>query len=256
MKLIRYWVILSGAFALFAAVGASASVINFENAPSLGLHDNDPVTNQFASGYGVTFDGGYLEEAGDADAGPQGFGSKPYSDHRDTARPTASGVPGLGNWFLRSKDGLNYTGSTTNHVFLTVNYDNPVSQASGQIWDIDGNTKQGTEQWLVQAFSNGTKVTNLNDLSPLGTHTGKNSLNALPWKFDLNAGDATFDQIQIIFKGSKTHGVGLAFDNFSPSSLVITAVPGPGALWLFVFGLGLLGLGLASRCTRRAASNP
>ena len=232
---------LVGAMALFASVQASATLINFEDAPAKSLGDNDPVTNQYI-GDGVTFTGAFLErtfDRGNPDANPQGF----YNDqtrHWDEGSPAS---PGLGDWFLRSNDNIGSRGGQG--VYLTIDYTTPVFAASGQIWDIDGGAR-GTEQWRVAAYLNGVLVTF--DDSPVGDTHGAGSLNGLPWTFNLASGGG-FDEIEFIFTGSKTDSLGLAFDNFNTN--VLTAVPEPAALGMF--GLGALLIGLFAGLRRRAS---
>ena len=52
------------------------------------------------------------------------------------------------------------------------------------------------------------------DLSPVGTDL---TLDGKPWTFSLNSGSPLIYAIRISFIGTKTSGIGLAFDRFSPS---------------------------------------
>jgi hypothetical protein len=116
-------------------------------------------------------------------------------------------------------------------VYLSIVYDSAVSAASGQIWDIDGNTSQGTEQWDVQAYDSANNLV-ASILSPLGSTNGAGSLDGLPWTFNLAGGE--FSRIDFVFTGTKERGVGLGFDNFNTSSV---SVPEPGSLALLTLGL-------------------
>jgi hypothetical protein len=220
------------AVALFASAQASATLINFEDAPAKSLSDNDAVTNQYL-GDGVTFTGAYLErtfDRGNPDANPQGF----YNDqthHWDEGFPAS---PDLGGWFVRSNDNIGSRGGQG--VYLTIDYTAPVFAASGQIWDIDGGPR-GTEQWRVVAYLDGVQV-DYED-SPLGDAHGAGSLNGLPWTFNLSSAGG-LDRIEFIFTGSKTDSLGLAFDNFNTDAL--TGVPEPDALGMSGFGALLVGL--------------
>lgn len=249
----KYLASLVGVIALFASAQASATLINFENAPSKGLTDNDAVISQYAS-EGVTFSGAFLEKTGGKDTNPQGFLNDVTGKYDDPAHgyapatgatgPGSNGL-GLGTWFLRSGGEIIDRGGPG--TYLTVDYTTPVSAASGQIWDIDG-SNAGSEQWNVVAYLNGTQVAS--SLSPKGTKHSAGTLNGKPWTFNLSS-DGGFDQIQFWFTGTKTKNTGLAFDNFNTSALTVS-VPEPSSVWFF--GLGALGLmGLARRRTKRSA---
>lgn len=254
MRYLKYWIILAGALTLFASAQTLASTINFENASGLGLGDNDQVTNQYASSDGVTFSGAFLEKAGGADDGPQGFqnGQTGQWDMANAGYQTPA-PPGLGNWFLRSAGNVMERGGNNplgiGDTFLSVLYDNPVTMASGQVWDIDGNSSQGSEEWTILAIDSITGDTVAKVVSPEYNHGGaNNSLNGRPFGFSFNTSQS-FDKIAFKFTGTKMEGIGLAFDNFSPYSAV--AVAEPSVLWTFGLGLALLGLGVVSHRRRR-----
>lgn len=245
----KYWAVFVGTIALFASTQASAGFINFEDASTHSLNDDDEVTTQYNGTDGVTFEGAYLEQIGETSDQENGFGTGGGVLDKDLS---TSGN-GLGTWFLRTKGSLGSRGPGS--VFLAITYDTSVTQASGQIWDIDGlNKKTASEQWLVKAFDDkGTLDTSddvfvTDDLSPLGyAPSGTGSLNGLPWTFKLTAG-TSFNRIEFIFKGTKDEGIGLAFDNFNTtSSGEFTAVPEPATVWLFALGMICLALGFASR---------
>lgn len=219
--------ILAAAVALVIAGPASAGFINFEDAPSRSLSDNDSVTNQYQSTDGVTFAGAFLEKTGKADGDPQGYLNDQTGVYDD---PDPSNIT-QGDWFLRSAGQVGGRGGPG--VYLTVSYDSLVNAASGDILDIDGNSAQGSEQWDVQAYNGTTLVGSV--LSPEGTSVGGGSLNGMPWTFNLSGFE--FDSIEFAFTGTKTQGIGLGFDNFNTSSV---SVPEPSTISLL--GLGLLGL--------------
>lgn len=236
MKL-KYWTIAIGVVALFASAQASAGLITFEDAPGLGLADNGDVANEYQGSDGVTFKMAILEKYGDSDSG-SGFTNDPIGENDVASNDQFPAPPGLGGWFLRSSKGNDGSG-----YFLIVNYDFAVTEASGQIWDIDGGGQQSSEKWKVEAWNGGTLVDSI--FSPEGTSKGAGSLNGLPWTFTLST-SSSFDTLKFEFVGTKTNYIGLAFDNFNTNSSRIT-VPAPSVVWIFGAGLGLLGLGAGLR---------
>lgn len=262
----------------FASAQASATLINFESAGSLGDNAAISPTQTFPfgqTGANVTFVGGadpnsqtntgvYLEHSGNAVSGKNGFlnthngSGKNQVDNHDTARPCfptgcsahsyPAGEPGLGNWFLRTGGLGNKSNELgTGDTFLTINYGTATLAASGQIWDIDADGN-GFEQWTVYAYSGSTLVAT--DVSPTGiSQNNALSLDGLPWDFSLNPGGGqTFDSIALVFTGAKKKSdIGLAFDNFNATQAQIQQVPEPSALWLFALGLGMLGSTLVIR---------
>lgn len=219
---------------VMAAGPASAALIDFEDAGTRGLSDDQMVVGQYASD-GVVFSGAWLEDTA-ADT-PDGF----YNDQAGVYDQGAT--DGLGTYFLRTGSSVDERGP--GDLGLSISFTRPTSSASGQVWDIDGNDAQGTEQWEVQALMDGTVVDT--DLSPLGTSVTAGSLDGLPWTFELTG---TFDEIRFAFLGSKTYGIGLAFDNFQ-TGLSDVEVSEPGTLALL--GGSLAGLMLVTR--RRRARN-
>jgi hypothetical protein len=81
-------------------------------------------------------------------------------------------------------------------------------------------------------------------LSPTGI-TALLPNDAAPWTFAFTALPPGLANVRISFIGTKTSGVGLAFNNFNPTSAE-TPVPLPGAGLLLGSGLVALG-GMGSR---------
>jgi hypothetical protein len=207
-------------FCLSAAV-VKADIIDFETLPGGVPTDDLPISTQYLGDFGVTFG---LDTDGDGFADPGQYpimeaqgadGTDGFNNDtlglRDTAAPGFEGD--LGQFFLRGT-------APVPPIGLVVLYANPVSGANGDIWDIDGNGSQDSEQWLVQGMGQdyidhgdlGDVVAT--DLSPVGTDL---TLDGKPWTFSLNSGSPNIYAIRITFTGTKTHGIGLAFDRFSPS---------------------------------------
>ncbi len=167
-----------------------------------------------------------FEQVGNTDtSGDTGFWG--FGADKDTAAPGFTSQ--LGDFFLRQNEPYEPFG-----VF-TILYDaeNPVTEASGEVWDIDGGNK--TERFLVEAFNGDTLLDSIE--SPLGVD---NTLDGKPWAFGFS-GLSDITKIEISFTGSKTGGIGLAFNNFSPvedkSDVVYVAEPSIISLflaWVFV----------------------
>ncbi len=209
---------LHGSLYILLIVVARAGVIDFE----LTASGNVPVDNQeilftdkfISDGVGISF--GFdsdLDGTLDEKAVFEEVGNK--DKHKDTGFKF-SGIPDmtaagyeeqLGSFFIRQSTPYKPFG-----VF-TILYDSglPVSAASGEIWDIDGNENKGTtEQFLVKAFNLDTLLESIE--SPIGNDK---TLNGMPWAFGFD-GLSNITKLEITFTGSKTKGIGLAFNNFSP----------------------------------------
>ena len=221
---------------LLVALNTNAGLIDFEKTALGGLpNDNstielsdsfmaDSVTVRF--GFDSNSDGildtkAVFEEVGnvdnDGDTGFWGFGSA-----KDTAAPDFTSQ--LGNFFLRQSDPYQPFGT------FVILYEaiNPITEASGEIWDIDGG--KNTERFLVKAFDGQTLLDSIE--SPLGIN---NTLDGKPWVFGFS--DLTdITKIEITFTGSKKKGIGLAFNNFSPIENIssVVNVPEPSTISLFL----------------------
>lgn len=228
-------ILISITISLFA-FNVNAALIDFETVPGGTPSDQLAISTQYQANYGVTFSlqgGGtpYLEQTGTGDSG-HGFWNAAAATY-DTEAVGYEG--GLGNYFLRFGT---TTFSNAPGPILIIDYDNPVSAASAQIWDIDAapNNSNGYEAWTITARDiNGGIIDTI--YSPNGIDENlSESLNAKPWTWSFNRVSDDIYSIAVEFSGTASI-VGLAFDNFSPASAV---VPIPAAIWLF--GSGLLGL--------------
>ena len=118
----------------------------------------------------------------------------------------------LGQFFLRSPEGQRQAGD----VGLRIDYGNNVGMryAGGEIWDIDGERPNNTEQWQIDAFNAANQIV-ASQTSPLSIDQGNpDSLDSLPWEFELAAHE-DIAYVLVEFIGTKTDGVGLAFNNFT-----------------------------------------
>ncbi len=226
---------------LLTVTFASAGLITFETTPGGGTPGDDTeLTAPYAIDGGTVSFGFYhgdtkysnalFEEVGgpwDNSAFWNSTGYKNYSGQKKVVYDTAN--PGhenqLGDYFLRQPDGYK------DFDIFRIQYSGlKAFAASGEIWDIDGG--KNTEQYSVTAYGASNQI-----LQTLISPEGKNTdLDGLPWVFAFTGLTQGIDHIDIDFTGSKTQGIGLAFNNFSATS----AVPSPGAIWLL--GSGLLGL--------------
>jgi hypothetical protein len=237
------------AFALISRA-APAAVIDFENTPAGIVPLDDgllPVLSTYnSSGVQISF-GFDLDSNGsvESDARFEKTGTYPgegfnigFSGSSGTDTPDPLVALQMKSWFLRSPNPgmpigrfvIQYTSSLT------------VTGASGEIWDIDGNVSLGvTEQYAVSAYDVGNNLL-ATLISPLGVlDTPIAPLDGQPWTFAFSGLSAGIDHIVITFIGTKTMGIGLAFDNFNP-----VAVPEPASASL----LGVAALGLLYRLRR------
>jgi hypothetical protein len=227
---------------LFTSIIANAGLIDFEETAygqlpfdngQIELSDTftvDGVTVRF--GFDVNSDGvldtkAVFEEVGNVDLNNDtGFWG--IKSAKDIPAPGYSEL--LGNFFLRQSEPYKPFG------IFSILYDsnNPVTGASGEIWDIDGGNN--TEQFLVQAFNGSSLVDSI--LSPLGNNK---DLNGKPWAFGFS-GLTNITKINITFTGSKRNGIGLAFNNFSPIADVSNATEVPEPKSIIILAIGFLGL--------------
>jgi hypothetical protein len=139
----------------------------------------------------------------------------------------------LGNFFLRQLQ----PGSPPPPFVIDYNTSQTIWGLSGEIWDIDG-TPTDTEKWLVQVLDSANNVLT-SQTSPTGVD---GTLDGLPWVFTFTGLPSGVDKLRITFTGTKTSGLGLAFNNFQP----LIPVPEPGGAVLASFAL--LGFLASRRC--------
>ncbi|MFK7888474.1 MAG: thrombospondin type 3 repeat-containing protein [Gammaproteobacteria bacterium] len=190
---------------LFAAIligswasSACAQDIDFESIAGEPSVDGLSISNQFADTLGVVFslangNSPVLAQVGLPQTAFQGFGLQ-----ADQPAPGTN----AGQFFL-TDDGIVGAPPST----LIIDYLAPVAAASGIILDIDG-----TEEWTIEALDGDGNVLTTVVLEPNNNLDGSATL----WTFD--EGLPVIAQITIAYSGTQTI-VGLAFDNFSPSSI-------------------------------------
>ena len=228
---------------LATSVAAEETVIDFESLAN--PVDDMSITVQFAD-RGIIFaldnDGDLvadqgiaprLEARGPAD-GTNAFISTYNHSSWDLDRDDRP--QSLGNWFLADRAFDHQPDQLLIEYVRDGTY-----QASGQLWDIDGNLGVSTrEQWRVSAFdATGALLASLE--SPSGTTTNP-AVNiyesgAWTWEFNLPTNGPPINKILIEWIGEVGGGrPGFAFDNFFAYS-----IPEPASALL----LGLGGLTLA-----------
>jgi hypothetical protein len=228
---------------------SAAAVIDFETTPfGIPPVDDAPLSSltpynspglQVSFGFDTNSDGtidadAVFEQTGTYPGDAPGFVG---SSGIDTPDPGFG--PQLGNWFLRSP----IPGSQFGKFVIQYSSLFPVTAASGEIWDIDGQPAiPATEEYTVEAFDSSNSLL-ATVISPLGVlDTASAPLDGEPWVFAFSGLSAGIDHIVITFTGTKTSGIGLAFNNFNP-----VAAPEPSTAALGLFAV----LILASRGCRR-----
>jgi hypothetical protein len=153
----------------------------------------------------------------------------------------------LGEWFLRTP-----ALATTSSVVLTIHYSSvvgEVTEASGEIWDIDAPNAAEFEQWTVQAFDGADMLLDTR-ISPAGIFpTDPGSLDARPWLFAFT-GLSDIRKVVLSHTGTRPNNIGLAFNNYSP----VIALPEASSLSLLASGLLLLGARRRFRAPHRYTS--
>jgi hypothetical protein len=219
------------ALSALLATPLSAQVITFETDPA-GAGSVDDAVLGLASAYtvgplSITFgfdadlNGVPETTAAFEAAGPDVLDGFAACIARDTAAPGFGAQ--LGNFFLRGNSGADFG-------VLVITYSGGVvNGATGEIWDIDG-ISNGTEQYRVRAFdSGGTPLATID--SPLSTQDSgcaNTELDGKPWTFSF-VGVPGIARITIDFIGTKTQGIGLAFNNFNATGE--QPVPASPATW-------------------------
>jgi hypothetical protein len=211
---------LLSASLLLCAVASAAQTIDFETVPGGTPSDQLAINTQYASTFGVTFEldvdgdgaadpGSFprLEAVGSADSG-SGFQTATAGGQFDIASPGFE--TRLGNFFLRYGTAF---ASPIPAPSLIISYSTPVSVASGEIWDLDGQAAF-TEQFLVEALDASSLVL-ASLLSPLGDRSGAGTLDGKPWTWVITWAQQDIHSVRIRFVGSKNGGLGLGFDNIS-----------------------------------------
>lgn len=224
--------------AISPVTGNAATVINFESgyldnqvlSDGEALLDSDGVASnvQISTANNNTMS---VEASGGADGQRQGFVNDPMGAYD---AESASATSSLGGFFLRSTTALSGNLGQVNPVF-SLTFLGGASSVTAEIWDIDGNRSQGSEGWEVVATHRDGLTSSI--LSPTFMNTSDaRSLNGQAWSFSFDAAENSIMSLDFVFTGTKTHGIGVAFDN-----LTVAPVPVPAAGLMLIAGLGALG---------------
>lgn len=233
-----FFTTIFAATVISVASASAATVINFENGYSddqvlgdgtalLDTHGN--VSNVYLSTPGSNTMS--IEASGDERSGPDAFVNDPMGK---TDVASANETASLGGFFLRATESLDGNYLNYNPVFK-LTFKGGVSKVSAEIWDIDGNRRQGSEGWKIIAHLTGGRTSQV--LSPqFMTTSDAGSLNGQAWNFSFATTGNEILSLDFIFTGTKKRGIGVAFDN-----LTVAAVPLPSAGFLLIAGIGALG---------------
>ncbi len=229
--------------ALVVCGSSVGGVVDFETTPSGGGASDDTALDLASAydveGVGVRFgfdidddripdNPAAFERRGDD--GANGFFSSFGSLGFDSERPSDPQL--LGQFFVRQA--VSIGGLPGNFVVV---HDADASAVSGEIWDIDASSlaPTETERWRVSAYDSGGELLASVE-SPAGISDGDpGSLDSRPWTFSFE-GVGPIRRVVLEFTGTKTSGIGLAFDNYSLSpALCAGDVNGDGATDVFDF---------------------
>lgn len=202
----------------FAITPAAAQTIDFESLPDgTPTVDLQEVSTQWAAApFGVSFEvvdrntGQFLSFPRLAKVGAPRTAFVGCGNGADLAVANA----GVCQTFLTDDAMLGSIGS------LRVTYITPVSGASGSLLDVD--RPGGSEQWTITAFDAGGGVVDSVVIDPVAASPcGGVEGNGTEVTWSLRSPAMTAEIDVILFEYTGTHpvnNVGIAFDNFSPSS--------------------------------------
>jgi hypothetical protein len=257
---LRWWMrsavaLLATAFWLCGAgLASAASMIDFESVPGAAPVDKLAISNQYAASTGVSFG---LDRNGDglvngADAalgsivpyleamGADADGSDGYVYNGgpvfDQEAPAYAGQNG--NFYLRPDQ--TYGNAVDEDFALILFFDQPMTGASGQIWDVEPESRN--EFWMVSAYGSDF-MSQGNAATPLASVevSVNDERDGGAWEWAFAGQDIYAVELRYIGKEVLT---GIGFDNFT----VVVPEPSTAAL----VGLGLAVIGARARKRRTA----
>ena len=198
---------------------AAAQAIDFETLPGGGsTTDQEPISDQYVADFGVRFDlvdPITLESIGSPLIAKVGA---PQTAFAGCGPDTPLDGEGVGLSLLTDD---NVISNETGTLLLT--YTDPVAQAAGVVLDVDRRTGNAYEEWTVEALDASMSVIDTVVLiAPFGSSAcgnagqGSGDGRALGFLFDHPSSDIHF--ILIRYTGT-ANSIGLAFDNFSPTTI-------------------------------------
>jgi len=231
---------------LFAlpAPALAQGVIDFENVPGIVMKETAKIFDEYRDLHGVSFrminenNGNEVSKPSLVEIGAPLRAFSGVSDIAGTCADGPAANTNVGQWFLTDKPGA---GLPSNWA-LRITYDTPVAAASGVILDVDERVGPMTdyEEWTIEAYDGGDILSDTivdtfvlrapqcpnpgtNDCDLSGTcdnGQGAGDGGAAPWS--VQAESAVIETIVIRYTGTKPRSnVGLAFDNFSPTSTAL-----------------------------------
>jgi hypothetical protein len=243
--------LLAGIALSFASAAQATVTIDFEDATA----DDTLVTTTRYNELGISFVARpgldlFIERTGRQPGSNEGYvvdqvpaNSALRNDSQAPGFVPTTATPGLGSYFLRGNTLTQTLEASTSPFFSILYLRRVVGPIGGQIWDIDGTNVNNTEQWRIDARNlNGTLLGSI--LSPLGTANTAATLDGRPWTFGFDETSPFLNQIarlDFVFTGSKTTGLGVAFDNFQSGTGPDAPVPEPGTWAMLIAGFGLVG---------------
>lgn len=209
---------------LVSAVSAGAATIDFE-ALGADLGDNGEVTDEATADYGIRFRVNGTELARIAKIGAPRTAFEGYNGDDNPAPAYADRV---GEYFL-TDDGV----LTTNvNSTLSILYDDPTKEASGDILDVDFG-----ESYAIALYDVAGSL--LDTLTVDENTQGARNGGAATWGFTRDSADVS----RITISGAMGTGkfFGLGFDNFSYDVNTLAPVPVPLPAVMLLSGLGVMG---------------
>ncbi len=203
----------------FVTTHTNAQAIDFETLPSGGsTTDQEPISDQYVADFGVRFDlvdPMTLESIGSPLIAKVG---NPETAFVGCGPDTPLDGEGVGSSFLT--DDATISGETGT---LLLTYTDPVAQAAGVILDVDRRTNGTYEEWTVEALDASMAVIDTQVLvAPFGSspcgNAGQGSGDGRGLGFVFSHLSADIHFIMIRYTGTAT-SIGLAFDNFSPTTI-------------------------------------
>lgn len=198
-----------------------SQTIDFETLPGGGAPtDSMIISNQYLAAFGISFqfeDGSYPRIA-KVGSPATAFYGPPSNSVPDTPAPGQN----VGSYFLTDDGKIAVPPSP-----LIISYAVPVQAASGVLIDIES-VPDGDEIWRIEARSEAGGVLESQTLTPASSGAGDGL--AASWGFSRASEDIY--SIRLLYTGGRPSNVGLAFDNFSPST---PFAPGPVSVQLQLY---------------------